>query len=209
VITLSLLHPIKQVPVQVWTFQNETTIRIGRSTDNQVILYSAVVSRHHVELRKLGNGWEIVNLGTNGTYLDGKRITQVIATDGAVIRLARSGPNLQIRFGEAALNSMSRLLDPEKTTGQRRELTNTPTEVTDYGVNESAKSASESEPIAPEATSTRALGTIPVPDHLSLSFVEPAETIVDLSSDVAARCKHLRAQSLFCPDCGVPTHSNH
>lgn len=118
-ITLSLLHPIKQIPVQVWTFETESTIRIGRSTDNQVILYSAVVSRHHVELRRVGNNWEIVNLGTNGTYLDGKRITQVPATDGAVIRLARSGPNIQIRLAQKALKDISNEIPPNKKSTEQ------------------------------------------------------------------------------------------
>jgi pSer/pThr/pTyr-binding forkhead associated (FHA) protein len=102
VITLSLLHPVKQTPVQVWTFPNESVIRIGRSTENQVVLYSAVVSRHHVELRRMGSAIEVVNLGTNGTYVDGKRITQSMMTEGATIRLARSGPMIQIQMGEAA-----------------------------------------------------------------------------------------------------------
>lgn len=73
-------------------------IKIGRSTENDVVLYSAVVSRHHVELRHTDAGWEIVNLGTNGTYLDGKRVAQAPAEDGVVIRLARSGPNIQINI---------------------------------------------------------------------------------------------------------------
>lgn len=106
-ITLTLLHPVKQIPIQVWTFPNESVIRIGRSTDNQVVLYSAVVSRHHVELCRVGNHWEVINLGTNGTYLDGKRITHEPIQDGAIIRLARSGPNIQIRMGDAALKAMS------------------------------------------------------------------------------------------------------
>lgn len=105
-ITLLLLHPLKQTPVQVWPFEHETVIRIGRSTDNDVILYSAVVSRHHVELRRTPDGWDIVNLGTNGTYVDGKRVTQVPATDGAVIRLARSGPNIQVRLGSDVLTEL-------------------------------------------------------------------------------------------------------
>ena len=74
-------------------------IRIGRSTDNEVILYSAVVSRHHVELRFDGAEWEIVNLGANGTYIDGKRIAQIPVDDGMIIRLASSGPKIQIRLG--------------------------------------------------------------------------------------------------------------
>ncbi|MGC1310262.1 MAG: FHA domain-containing protein [Phormidesmis sp.] len=96
VITLSLLHPIDKTPVQSWTFEEEPVVRIGRSVNNDVILYSAVVSRHHVELRQSENGWEIYNIGTNGTFLAGQRIESKPVQDGLVIRLARSGPNIQI-----------------------------------------------------------------------------------------------------------------
>jgi eukaryotic-like serine/threonine-protein kinase len=119
VIILSLLHPIKQIPVQLWTFPNEPVICIGRATDNQVVLYSAVVSRRHVELRRTGLTWEVVNLGTNGTYLDGKRISQMPLMDGSVIRLARSGPNIQVRIGEAAYRELSETL-PAALMGHHR-----------------------------------------------------------------------------------------
>ncbi|HEY9650103.1 MAG TPA: FHA domain-containing protein [Coleofasciculaceae cyanobacterium] len=99
-ITLTLLHPLQSVPVQSWPFESESLIRIGRSTDNEVILYSAVVSRHHVELRRNDSGWEIVSLGANGTYIDGKRITQMPVEDGMIIRLASSGPKIQIHLDE-------------------------------------------------------------------------------------------------------------
>jgi serine/threonine-protein kinase len=118
VITLTLLHPIQSIPVQNWSFEQEPVIRIGRSTDNHVILYSAVVSRHHVELRQVGSQWEIVNLGANGTYLDGKRITQVPIQDGVIIRLARSGPNIQIHIGPSA-STASQTLAGENTVAQR------------------------------------------------------------------------------------------
>lgn len=97
-ITLTLLHPLQSVPVQHWTFEPETVIRIGRSTDNEVILYSAVVSRHHVEIRRNTSEWEVINLGANGTYIDGKRITKAVAVDGMIIRLASSGPKIQIHI---------------------------------------------------------------------------------------------------------------
>ena len=96
-ITLTLLHPLQDSPVQHWTFENEPVIRIGRADDNHVVLYSAVVSRHHVELRHGEKEWKVLSLGTNGTYLDGKRIAQVPIKDGSVIRLARSGPKIKIR----------------------------------------------------------------------------------------------------------------
>jgi serine/threonine-protein kinase len=118
VITLTLLHPIQSIPVQSWTFEQEPVIRIGRSTDNHVILYSAVVSRHHVELRQVDSKWEIVNLGANGTYLDGKRVTQVPIENGVIIRLARSGPNIQIHITQSA-SSAPQDLEGENTLAQR------------------------------------------------------------------------------------------
>ena len=85
-------------------------IRVGRSTDNNVVLYSAVVSRHHVELHRTEAGWGIKSIGTNGTYLDGHRITEAPVTDGMVIRLARSGPNIQINTDEAKRDPLRDLL---------------------------------------------------------------------------------------------------
>ncbi|OLP19065.1 hypothetical protein BST81_07580 [Leptolyngbya sp. 'hensonii'] len=120
-ITLTLLHANHHdVPVQSWTFERESVIRIGRATDNHVVLYSAVVSRHHVELRLSGTStWEVVSLGTNGTYLDGKRITQAPISDGMIIRLARSGPNIQINLGQNLLQPPVSLVG-EVTLGQQR-----------------------------------------------------------------------------------------
>ncbi len=97
-ITLTLLHPLQPVAVQSWTFQTESNIKIGRATNNEVVLYSAVVSRHHVEIKKNGQDWEVVNVGANGTYVDGKKVDQAIATDGMIIRLASSGPKILIKI---------------------------------------------------------------------------------------------------------------
>ena len=130
VITLSLLHPLNKTPVQHWTFDEESVIRIGRSTDNDVVLYSAVVSRHHVEIRKLDGGWAVVSLGTNGTYLEGKRIEQVPAEDGLVIRLARSGPNIQINLAAQARNSaVTSIKDILARRQQISQITNSTTDI--------------------------------------------------------------------------------
>ncbi len=118
-ITLILLHPFQAVPVQSWSFpENDSAIKIGRATDNQVVLYSAVVSRYHVELRRRGSKWEIVNLGTNGTYVDGKRISQATLTDGMIVHLARSGPKIQIRLGNQALEELT-AISAEETIAQQ------------------------------------------------------------------------------------------
>ncbi|MEG4006647.1 FHA domain-containing protein [Microcoleus sp. Pol11C1] len=109
-ITLTLLHPIQSVPVQSWCFESEAVVRIGRSNDNDVIIYSAVVSRHHVQLWNHANGWEIINFGANGTYVDDRPIAQVSVVDGMTIRLGNSGPKIRIRVGAA--NQPGKIIKP-------------------------------------------------------------------------------------------------
>ncbi|MFD9127615.1 FHA domain-containing protein [Kitasatospora sp. NPDC059571] len=52
------------------------TIRIGRALDNDIVVSDLQVSRHHAELRQLGDGrWEIVDLGShNGIFLNGQPV---------------------------------------------------------------------------------------------------------------------------------------
>ena len=97
-IILTLLHPLQSVPIQSWTFDRKSRIKIGRATNNEVVLHNAVVSRDHLEIRKLDREWEVVNLSSNGTYVDGKRIEQAKVTDGMVVRLANSGPKILIKI---------------------------------------------------------------------------------------------------------------
>ena len=52
-------------------------VRIGRAPDNHLVLGDdLLVSRHHAEMRALGNGrFELVDLGSsNGTFVNGRRI---------------------------------------------------------------------------------------------------------------------------------------
>ena len=107
-ITLTLLHPLQSVAVQSWEFNDEPSIRIGRATDNEVVLYSAVVSRHHVEIRKSGaDEWEVVNVGSNGTYIDGERVEQTKALDGMIVRLAKSGPKILLKIESNSIQDQS------------------------------------------------------------------------------------------------------
>ncbi|MFM7794903.1 MAG: FHA domain-containing protein, partial [Microcystis panniformis] len=99
-ITLTLLHPSQATPLQHWQFDNDqSTILIGRALDNHVVLYSAVVSKRHLEIRHNNrDDWELENLGANGTFLNGKPIEKTTVVDGMVVRLAASGPQIQIRL---------------------------------------------------------------------------------------------------------------
>ena len=218
-ITLTLLHPIQSIPVQSWTFEHEAVIRIGRSTDNQVILYSAVVSRHHVELRQVDLQWEVVSLGANGTYVDGKRITQMPVVDSLVIRLARSGPNIQIHVGSFPTNS-GNTLQGDRTLAQRAKPTVSNIPATDISLEPSSASLlpslaipvtkqpeDDSSPLTalsevPSETPSEAL-VLPATDTNALPDLSAAEPPAAIDP---AHCTHPRAQGdvLFCPDCGQP-----
>ena len=112
-ITLTLVHRLPNLPAQSWTFENEKLIRVGRSSDNDVILHSAVVSRHHIELKRRGCRWTLVNLSSNGTYLEDHAIIEVPVTDNMMIRLANSGPQIHIKTG---ITHFKNLPKPTQTT---------------------------------------------------------------------------------------------
>ncbi|MEZ2302530.1 MAG: FHA domain-containing protein [Microcoleus sp.] len=120
-ITLTLLHPIQSVPVQSWSFDSESVVRIGRSNDNDVIIYSAVVSRHHVELWNHPFGWEIINFGANGTYINDQSITQALVVDGMTIRLGNSGPSIRIRVGATNLPPQPSRPDKKDQTSPQKQ----------------------------------------------------------------------------------------
>jgi len=100
VIALALLHPRQVEPVHCWTFDRVSLIRIGRSLDNDVILYSAVISRHHLELHRRAGEWWAINRGKNGTYLDDVPIKYSRLVDKTTLCLAKSGPRLRISFAD-------------------------------------------------------------------------------------------------------------
>jgi serine/threonine-protein kinase len=101
VVILSLLHPKQNTLLQQWHFEDEPIIRIGRSPDNNVVLSEPLVSRYHLELRRIvsnnGSSWRIINQGTNGTFLDGILVSQSLVADGSLIQLARGGPVLKFQ----------------------------------------------------------------------------------------------------------------
>ncbi len=123
-ITLNLLHPFEAVAIQTWKFESEPVIRIGRSGDNDVILYSSVVSRYHVELHRHPLHWEVVNIGANGTYIEDKQIEKERVQNGLTIRLATTGPKLQI-----LLDSSKSLTPSKRQLIARPETSDKPTDV--------------------------------------------------------------------------------
>ena len=65
----------------------DRTLRIGRADDNDVVIRDLQVSRRHAELRRLGSGrFQLTDTGSsNGTFVNGQRITTEVVTEADVI----------------------------------------------------------------------------------------------------------------------------
>jgi hypothetical protein len=68
---------------------NKTAIRIGRSSNNDIVLLNDSISSHHAEIHRRRDGtFYIVDLGsTNGVYINSKKITQSEISDGDKLEL--------------------------------------------------------------------------------------------------------------------------
>lgn len=148
------------------------------------MLYSAVVSRYHVEVRLTENQWEVVNLGTNGTYLDGKRVHQAPLETGSILRLARSGPNIQVLIG---VDSQQKSSNQSLKTSPKEQLSALETQ---HGSSESA----EAVPKQVEAART--------PFYVSGRY----RLFAADSAELPAPCDHLGVpdSAVICTKCGHP-----
>jgi pSer/pThr/pTyr-binding forkhead associated (FHA) protein len=93
VIIVSLVHifgPLKG-DIQELTLD---TIRIGRHPSNDVRFPAdlTAVSRKHAEIVRDGNRFRLMDKSANGTFVNGKRVTEVFLKDGDVIEFADGGP---------------------------------------------------------------------------------------------------------------------
>lgn len=72
----------------LWSLPDRDTVTIGRDPACDLCLPSDdQVSRRHAELHRSGGGWSITDRSTNGSYLNGARISQQPLSDGDRIRL--------------------------------------------------------------------------------------------------------------------------
>jgi serine/threonine protein kinase, bacterial len=103
-VKLTLLNPTPNASVKEWRFYNPSTIRIGRSPDNDVAINEPLVSRRHLELHQVNeNQWRLINQGVNGTFLNGILVSQALVMPNSTIQLAQSGPLLKFDLEQVAV----------------------------------------------------------------------------------------------------------
>lgn len=80
-------------------FGDDRTIAIGRTPDADVVLTGPSTSRAHAELRHSSRGWSLVDLGTlHGTFVDGRRVDQVVILGPMDIRFGRESDGSRVLF---------------------------------------------------------------------------------------------------------------
>lgn len=73
-------------------------VRIGRGTDNDLVLRDVRVSRQHTAIEPAGDGWIVRDMNsTNGTYLDGRRINEAQVNSATEVSLG--GYRIKLRPG--------------------------------------------------------------------------------------------------------------
>jgi transcriptional regulator with XRE-family HTH domain len=74
-------------------------VTIGRDLPSQIRVNDQRISRTHIRIDPVPGGWKITDLAsTNGTYLDGQKISSADITDGMVIRLGNAA-GIAVAFG--------------------------------------------------------------------------------------------------------------
>ena len=88
-------------------------ISIGRNKENQIAISSKFVSGCHVVLEHNASGWKIVDKSSNGTFLDGKRLSgdiscSEVTLDIGLSRLILQGNTLTVRSAVAVKDNIVR-----------------------------------------------------------------------------------------------------
>ena len=89
--------------------------RIGRAADNDIVMAgsdSATVSLYHAEIERNGDSCLVRDReSTNGTWLNGERVTEAEVTPGAAIQLGTQGPEFVLLWEEPAVSDLNRTLE--------------------------------------------------------------------------------------------------
>ena len=90
---------------------------VGRVSDNAFEIPEASVSSHHAEIHLRGNDVLIKDLNsTNGTFINGEKVTEAILKPGQILRLGMV--EMRLETGEAAAAMKKQVLDQTRVIPQ-------------------------------------------------------------------------------------------
>ncbi len=76
-------------------------LRVGRSSENDLVVPDPAVSRRQFAIEKSGSGWRIRDVSGKGVEVNGKRVDQAKLTHGAQVRLAQWRAVFELSADEA------------------------------------------------------------------------------------------------------------
>jgi pSer/pThr/pTyr-binding forkhead associated (FHA) protein len=95
--------------------------RLGRDRRGDIVFEgreASIVSARHCEIRRQGNTFRLYDLNsTNGTYVDGQRVSEAELRPDSVIRLGAGGPRLVFELDELSAEDLEKTvqLPPPRT----------------------------------------------------------------------------------------------
>lgn len=94
-IIVQLIHIHGPMKGEIREFPEET-ISIGRNPGSSVCFPVELtgLSRRHAEIKREGNQFRLSDYSTNGTFVNGKKIKEVLLKDGDVLEFSEGGPKV-------------------------------------------------------------------------------------------------------------------
>jgi pSer/pThr/pTyr-binding forkhead associated (FHA) protein len=102
----------------------KSTVKIGRDNSNDIVINEPRISRNHAIVTDQGNGsYEIKDLGsTNGTFVNGERVTQKIIVPGDKLEVATCLVNWVEAFTEPEISGQSSTIKEEPFSKIRKTI---------------------------------------------------------------------------------------
>jgi pSer/pThr/pTyr-binding forkhead associated (FHA) protein len=93
IVQLIHIHGPRKGEIQEFS---EGIISIGRHPTSSILFPTdlTIISRRHAEIRREGNQFRLVDSSSNGTYVNGKKVTECMLREGDVLEFADGGPKV-------------------------------------------------------------------------------------------------------------------
>lgn len=184
-LTVQLVHIHGPLKGQVSEF-SEFPIHIGRHSSCQVRFGREMdtISRQHARIECKGNRFRIIDVSTNGTYINGKRIADVYLRDGDVITFSEKGPKASFltKIGAGSTSVPSTELDISGSESSGSSLVPTPAPGLTLGADQEIQVLSADAPLViqyGETLQSYSLLPITIGSHPECDFVIAERTIAD------------------------------
>jgi pSer/pThr/pTyr-binding forkhead associated (FHA) protein len=95
IIVVQLIHISGPMKGEIQEFSGDL-ITIGRHPSSNLCFAADLssISRNHAEIIREGNNFRLVDHSSNGTYVNGKRVTETILKSGDVLAFSEGGPKV-------------------------------------------------------------------------------------------------------------------